>query len=348
MKKKFNLFLNTRHLENREEDHQTEFFAALLLTSPLFRKGFEKLVLSHFFKKQHKQNPKDGWNKAHIVDVETQSQYDAEHSRPDMILHLSNGKKIVVENKISATEVVMEASDEQAQIKQLEKYLKLPDISGVAYIRANWKAPDASVLKHPKYIKPLKYEHFLWRDFFPLLRKDKTALGEWITEAFAHKGYTPPVAQIGDMSRQFDEECIKNRENYKKFLDETYRLARELGWKTEASCIEGLWCGNNPKSTCEQLMFTASQPERFLVRVTPKDGQYIQVKDKLKATVSLLKDVDVEIHNDAANRVQNKKKPVILLTTTLREILGKAKGEKAIRSRLSSFYGTILMALQEE
>jgi hypothetical protein len=346
MKKKFNLFLNTRHLENREEDHLTEFFTALQLSSPSFLKDFQKLVLSRFIKKQHKLFPKEGWNLARIVDVETQCQYDEEHSRPDMLLHLSNNKKIVVENKIAAAETAMDiADDEQKQIKQLEKYLKLPDISGVAYIRANWKAPDEEVLKHPKYIKPLKYEHFLWRDFFPLLKKDKTPLGKWIKEAFEHKGYTPPVPAIGDMSRQFDKECIKSRGNYKKYLDETYRLARERGWKAEASCIEGLWCGNNPQSTCEQVMFTASQPERFLVRVTPKAGQYDLVKQRLMDAVSKLNDMVIEIHDDAASRVKKKKEPVILLTTTLREILGGAKGEKAIRSRLTAFYGTILKAL---
>lgn len=56
------MFLNTRHLENREEDHLTEFFAALLLSSPSFLKDFQKLVLSRFIKKQHEQNHKDGWN----------------------------------------------------------------------------------------------------------------------------------------------------------------------------------------------------------------------------------------------------------------------------------------------
>jgi hypothetical protein len=93
-------------------------------------------------------------------------------------------------------------------------------------------------------------------------------------------------------------------------------------------------------------MFTAAQPERFLVRVTPRQGQYARVKEGLKAAVSSLKDIEVEVIDDVASRVQNRKEPVILMKTTLREILGNAKGEKAIRARLTSFYGTILMALQ--
>ena len=348
MKSKFNLFKNTSHLTNSKEDHLTEFLVALLLSSPSFRMGYEKLVLSRFFEEQHRLSPKDGWLDAHIVDADTQCQYDKEKRRPDVILTLSNGKKVACEHK---TESVETGRDEDKNPNQLWDYLHLPDISGLVYIRSNWKPPQQRVVEHPCYVKPADSQHFLWRDFYHLLLEDKTALGCWMKEAFEYLSFTPPIAIIGEMWGPDKAESKRNRENYKKLLANTYGLAHRLGWKAESASIESLWCRDNPRSTSAQVMISAGNSTRFLVRVTPKEGQFESVRARLTTVRQEIADrlgIPTELDEATALRAGKRQVHVLLLTTTLREILGKAKTLPEVEDRLTAFYGEVLTALQEE
>jgi len=335
-----NLFINTRHLTDRKEDHLTEFFAGLLLSSPFFRKAYERFVLGRHFHEQ-------GWKDVQIVNVETQCHYVDEKRIPDMILHLSNGMKIACEHKIEALET---GKDDDNNPNQLWDYLHLPDVSGLVYVRSNWKPPLSDVVKHPKYVKPLKAPHFLWRDFYHLLRKDDTVMGRWLKEAFEHLGYTPPVALIGEMSGPNKTENDRNRHNFVKLMTATRNFANELGWKYEAGSIEGHYLSKNAKASCSDVLITACQTERFLFRASPTDGGIQGIVARLDAARRDLVekfDIPTDISINTVNRAKGKVQ-VIDITTTLRDILGKkARTVQGIEQRLFDFHKPLLLALQE-
>ncbi len=352
MKSKYNLVIKTRHLANSKEDHLTEFFAALLITSPCFRSGFLKLVLDRHLKLW-------GWKGVSIVDVETQYHYDIERSRPDIILHLSNGKKIAVENKIKASETVMELPGEEIApsndksdkkvIKQLEKYLGLPDINGLVYIRENWNVPDEVVLNHCKYLKPLKAAHYQWHDFYNLLSKDKTTLGKWMKEYFELYGYTPADSRVGDMGSLDVAEKEASRKNFVKLMDRTRSLADDLGWKYGKGCICEHYFARKKTPNNWQLFISPAQTERYLIRYTPNADEMEIVKKRLQAAcrdISAKLKIPVEMRIHKVSRKVGKI-DVIDVTTTLRSILGKAKKE-GIKNRLLDFHRPLLMALEQE
>lgn len=340
MRKSTNLFINTRHLTDRKEDHLTEFFAGLLLSSPSFRKAYERFVLGSFFRRQ-------GWKDVQIVKVETQCHYADEKRIPDMILHLSNGMKIACEHKIEALET---GKDDDNNPNQLWDYLHLPDISGLVYVRSNWKPPLPDVVKHPKYVKPLKASHFLWRDFYHLLRRDDTVMGRWMKEAFEYLGYTPPVVLIGEMSGLDKAENERNRHNFVKLMTTTRNFANALGWKYEAGSIEGHYLSKNAKAACSDVLITACQTERFLFRATPRDGELQSIVARLDSAMRDLAerfDIPTDISINTVKRVEGKVQ-VLDITTTLRDILGKkARTVQGIEQRLLDFHRPLLLALQE-
>lgn len=337
---RLNLFINTRHLTDRKEDHLTEFFAGLLLSSPSFRKAYERLVLGRYARRQ-------GWGTVQIVNVETQCHYVEEKRIPDMILHLSNGMRIACEHKIEALET---GKDVDNNPSQLWDYLNLPDISGLVYVRSNWKPPLPNVVKHPKYVKPLNAPHFLWRDFYRLLRSDDTAMGRWMKDAFEYLGYTPPVALIGEMSGPDKAENDRNRHNFVKLMTSTRNYANQLGWKYEAGSIEGHYLSRNANASCSDVLITACQADRFLFRATPRDGSLKRAMARLDAAIRDLAerfDIPADIAITKVKRVQGKVQ-VLDVTTTLRDILGKkAKTVQAIEQRLLDFHKPLLLALQE-
>lgn len=347
MKKKFNLFLNTRHLENKEEDHLTEFFAALILLSPSFRKRFEKLVLSPFFKKQYKRFPNDGWKDAHIEDVETQKHYEKERRIVDMVLHLSNGKQIACEHKITSPE---SSQDEEGKPDQLFEYLHLPEISGLVYIRERLKRPEDKVLGHDNYISPVKKSHFQWRDFYYLLQREETLYGQWVFEAFKRLRYVPPAGQVGEMSGTNEAENKKNRENYKLYMDDTLHFASGRNWRLIGGSIEGTYFDNCPIAMCRMALSSAAKTERFLFRVTPHEGMCSELIRRLNTVREMLFNemrIPTELKVRSILRPGKGKEDVIDIMTTLKDILGTTPTER-IGKRLLDFHKPLLMALERQ
>ncbi|UCG68538.1 MAG: hypothetical protein JSV09_12115 [Thermoplasmata archaeon] len=128
-----NLFLSTRLLTRKREDHLTEFLAATLDLYPRFAQDYIDYVLGDHARKKK-------WSKPRLSKVETQVQYPG--CIPDMRLTLKDGHVIVCEHKLEAIETTLSADeDEPNQMKQLERYLNL-NIDGVVYVRASWKSPS--------------------------------------------------------------------------------------------------------------------------------------------------------------------------------------------------------------
>ena len=340
-----NLFWETRSLTKAREDHLTYFFAALLEASPAFKKKYYDLVLSGYSKKMK-------WDDATIVDITTQFDFKDTDCRPDMILTLSNGKTIACEHKLDAEEtpgVIDDGSEEKKEVKQLERYLKLP-IDGLVYVRSSWKTLKNDILWHEKYIKPEKCDHYMWRDFYPLLEaSDDHVLVKWLQDGFKSLGFTPPHPSIGEMAGTDKKVNKINRENFTKFWDRTRSCARKLGWKVSSGSIVELYLSGNPSSIASDIFISPAKSgsDRFLFRVTPRKEEMEKTFELLKAAISKLGG-RIDINKYSIKRKEGKVL-VIDVITTLTYILGAGELQAdEIENRLLDFTRPLLLALQNE
>lgn len=329
-----NLFWSTRALTYSREDHLTEFFASALTISPSFRKSYFDLVLKDFVTGK-------GWIDSPIVDIQTQIGFEGTTCCPDMILRLSNGKSIACEHKLDALETIGPERDQRAQ---LIRYLDLP-IDGLLYVRTAWRPPDAQVLRHPKYVRPAGREHFLWRDFYPLLVAEKGLFFNWIREGFERLGFTPPHPSIGEMSGSDEETNRMNRKNFAKLWGPTRSLAHSLGWKVHSDSIVELYLTENISSIAAWVFVSPARFDRFLFRVTPRENSQERIYSLLLAATSNMPErTEVVVHPIPR---KEGKTAVIDFITSLREILGdKPLNNDIIETKLVNFIEPLLRSLQ--
>lgn len=249
-------------MTQKKEDHLTEFFAAVLTSSPQLSRNFIQFIFGS-------DDTRD------IRKIETQVNYD--DCRPDMRLTLSDGSIILCENKLDANETIGNANTEG--MLQLQRYLKLP-VDGLIYIRTELKCPSSEVLNNPKYIKPLSAPHFLWRDFYPIIAADSNPLARCVAEGFETMGFVPPNPYIGDLDRNAPR---TQRENFSKFWFPTSVKARELGWKVQIGDIVERYLYNSAAELAHEISIHPIDPTRFLVRYTPIPNKEKVLLDKLQS-----------------------------------------------------------------
>ena len=327
-----NLFLSTRSLTDAREDHLTAFFAAALDACPAFRAAYYNFVIAPFAKTK-------GWSAAGIERVEIQAPFPG--TRPDVALRLTDGKIIACEHKLEAPETLGPERDPRPQ---LERYLDLP-IDGLVYVRNGYKPPSAQVIAHAKYIRPAGCEHFLWRDFYPLLSVEHHALLVWIREGFIRLGFTPPHPTIGEMSGPDSKVNQANRENFAKLWDRTRSFATSLGWKVETGSIVELYLSKNSSSNASWIFISPAKCDRFLFRVTPNQHALDTARTALQTAMTLLPAASELVKHEVSR--QSGKETVIDVTISLEELLGAEKtSTEAIESRLLEFTSPLLKALQ--
>jgi len=324
-----NLFLQTRKLTDRREDHLTEFFAAALELSPQVRKAFFDLVIAPFARAH-------GWPPSEISKISTQHCYDDASCRPDMLLTLSNGKLIACEHKLDAAETLGPELDDRLQ---LERYLDLP-VDGLIYVRSSWKPPELHVLKHPKYIRPADREHFLWRDFYPLFEGLADPFQSWIREGFEALGFTPPHPAIGELDTEAEQR------NFAKFWDKTRSFARDLGWYSSPGSIVQLYLEDNDASSAS-VVFIQPTAGGFQFRATPKTA------DREKCFASLAVACGTYPHPLEHGRhfVRRKegKVEVYDIEASALQVLGRGGGTAAgTEDRMYEFASHFLRAVQNE
>ncbi len=330
-----NLFWSTRSLTAAREDHLTEFFAAALEVSEPFRRAYADLVF------RDSANT-DSFAAAQIQNFTTQVSFPGTTCCPDIILKLSDGRTIACEHKLDALETMGPEKDSRSQ---LIRYLDLP-IDGLIYVRTSWKPPASEVLNHPKYIHPRGREHFLWRDFYPILTCDNHAVLNWLREGFERLGFTPPHPSIGDLSGSDEDLNRENRRNFAKLWQRTRSIAHNLGWKVDTGSIIELYLSGNANSLDSSIFISPAKYDRFLFRVTP-------LSDNLRSATNRLREVcnTSGLRTDIAqHRVKRKDGEIEVLdiTTSLREILGKEKiSPEEIEERLSNFVEPLLHAIKK-
>lgn len=216
-----NLFWETRKLASQaREDHLTCFIAAALDVDETFRGAYEALVLGQLAV---------GGVPPQIAVVEIQVSFAEQRCCPDMMLTLADGRRVLCEHKIDAPETQQTKADGET-VKQLERYLALPDIAGLAYFRSAATTMADEVLTHALYLHPQTGSHFLWRDLYGPLTLGTSDVAHWLRDGFERLGFTPPVPHIGELWPGDSELVRQNQANFGKLWYRT-RAHFEAQWK---------------------------------------------------------------------------------------------------------------------
>jgi hypothetical protein len=324
-----NLFLSTRKLTSAGEDHLTEFFAAALSISADLREAYFNFAIRDFA--LHKK-----WTHCSIADVRTQRLFEDSNCCPDMVLTLTNGKVIVCEHKLEAPETRGSEMDDRLQ---LARYLDLPKVDGLIYVRASTLVPDAHVLGHAKYIKPVKREHFLWRDFYALFEDATDPFISWMKEGFEHLGFTAPHEQIGDLKTEADQR------NFAKLWDKTCHTARRMGWHVEPGSIVQLYLDSEDKSTLAGGFFVQPTGGGFMLRADPRKDRKDECFEAMAAASnSFSKDL---VHAKKTIARQARKVTVYDVYASSAEVLGKERlSVEELEARLERFVSHFLNAVR--
>ena len=208
-----NLFLDTRQLTQAREDHLTCFIAAALEVDADFRRAYESLVLARL--------ASDGQAPT-ITAIETQTHFAEHRSVPDMVLTLADGRRVLCEHKLDAPET-MQVTRDGRTVKQLERYLAIPGIAGLAYFRsAPVMVPD-DVLANQFYLRPESAAHFVWHDLYAALERGESDVVRWLVSGFERLGFTPPEPHVGELWPGDTEEVRENQRNFGKLWQKTRR-----------------------------------------------------------------------------------------------------------------------------
>jgi hypothetical protein len=261
--KSANLFLAMRGLTEKKEDLLTEFVAAALRTDETFRNAYADTVLQGL--------PLGEGGKRRISMVSTQVVFPQTNCRPDMVLNLEDGRRVLCEHKIEAPEGVDEREYEEKARTQLEQYLELP-VDGVVFFRASWKSPRNGVLAERRYLRPAgSANHFLWSDLYPALEAGPGLVTGWLRAAFAVLGWTPAIPSIGDLTDPDMDTRLRNRRNFSKLWNRVRPWLHDQGWRVTRAAQCNLMLSQNRASSCSDVTLAAKQGGRsLLVRVTPK------------------------------------------------------------------------------
>lgn len=325
-----------QRLLGRKEDHLTAVFALAIELDKTFSTKCVPLLLGGLPDVKH-------WAAPDIAAVEVQRDFAL--GTPDIVLTLTDGRLIAVENKLEAPETqtfVSEGDDSAGNQKtpQLTKYLKIPELTALAFIRATYKPPAPDVLHNPRYLKPANgRDHFLWRDFLPLMEGSEHPVTSWLAGAFRFNGFVPPDATIGDLDDP------DRQRNFAQLWEPTADLARELGWKVNPGSRKELYFADNPKSIAHFVWANPTTGE-LQVRVHARAPDDVpQIRARLEAVRHDLAEaqqptIELTHVGRAAER-----RAAIDIFVPLEAVVGRAAATPAISQRLSEYVGAILRAL---
>jgi hypothetical protein len=324
-----------QRLVGRKEDHLTAIWALAVELDPIFRERAASLLLEAL--------PRIGSEVCRIVGVEVQRAFAL--GTPDIVLRLADGRLVAIENKLEAAEtetLVPDGEDEARKNKtrQLAKYLKIKELSAVAFIRASYKAPSAAVLGNPRYLRPADgREHFLWRDFLPLMQDSEHPVTRWLHGALRVNGFVPPDPTVGDL----DDPA--RQENFRLLWESTAQLGRELGWRVTTGTRKELYFSEHP-SSISSLIWANPTTGELKLRVHPKSPQGLtEVQARVEAVCARIPEpqrpvVELTRVGKAVDR-----RMAIDLRAPLESVIGQGSSVEMISARLRDFVGRLLREL---
>jgi hypothetical protein len=272
-----NLFWQTRSLTQAREDHLTYFLASALECDAAFRESYQERVL---------QSLAAAGVAPQIAHVQTQAVFAEQSCRPDLLLILSDGRRIACEHKLEAPETLLEL--ESGEIKrQLERYLEL-DIAGVTYFRPHLVTLSQKILQHPRYIRPASQPHFLWRDLYDSLSCGAHVVTQWLADGFRRLGFTPAAPHVGPLAPDETEDVKENQRNFGKLWRSTRALASQ-DWKVGTGRRCELYLQPlTPSELCSQVYVSplAQMGSLLRFRCHTTDAQIERVREKLEGAVA--------------------------------------------------------------
>lgn len=228
---------------------------AALATDALFCAAYENVVLCPLA---------EGNSVPRISTVITQAWFPEQHSQPDMLLLLEDGRRVACEHKIEAGETVLAAPEGEPSL-QLERYLCLPDVVAVAYFRATLKAPADNVLAHRRYLCPTTAAHFLWSDLYAALAQGDQPISAWLREGFERLGFTPSLPHVGELSRD-DPQGQMARENFSKLWLNTREQLSPV-WRSESGRASTVWLTPKVSSPADNIFLDPRVQGGRLLRI---------------------------------------------------------------------------------
>jgi hypothetical protein len=323
------LFWETRNLTQAREDHLTCFVAAALEVDAAFRSAYESRVLAPLAASGAVPR---------IAKVRTQVTFVAEHCRPDMMLDLAGGRAIACEHKLDAPETLQAAEDGET-LQQLERYLELPCVDAVVYVRPSLKPPADLVLQHPRYLRPPDAPHFLWRDLYEPLEKGRHDVTAWLRRGFERLGFTPPVPHVGELWPDDSEDVKRNQSNFDKLWNAT-RSHLSASYKVSAGRRCELYLEPHQSRLIRRAYVSplAQGGSLLRVRLEPCENVLPELRRRLEAAVPVLR-VPPEV---SEGRLANGHSYIDLLAP-LRLVLGTDTDAKEHESKL---YGQVVPVLE--
>lgn len=209
-------------LTPRKEDFITECFAAVLQADKHAANTYWRILTA---------GTGTSIRAARVEKIETQCRFGNGSACCDLVLQAGR-EHVAIEHKIDAPQ----GRD------QLVRYLSLPrtEVTRVALVASDYqKVSDAAVINR-RYIKPTSgHSHFLWADFYPLLKQSESRGCEVAAATrglFDRLGFQPAHPLIGDLrTRDPDLRVRLDARLYAAWQPLLKTLQKE--WEFADSCI---------------------------------------------------------------------------------------------------------------
>ena len=322
-------FIRLMKVTAESEDVFTECLAETLRSDPEFKRGFlEKLCGPVVGKSVLSQE---------AIDVKTQVGFDG--AVPDMIFCIAGKVSIGVENKLQSPE-----GREGYGRTQLKKYLKLVDageLSGLAFITGYPANVLPQVVSHKGYLCPLEggekqREHFMWRDFYPLIEKraskSRTGLAKALKRLFEYLGFEPPSPNIGDLNDPDIEKAKRNKQNFAPFWDLTCQELKSRGWDVGPVDISGLWAWDGKTKRVRNADINPNYGNCLRFNLTLRKGASRQAVIDALSGLERVYGRDLRVEPDVALRVAPRKAggklrkvPIVKVLYPLRKLVEDKK-----------------------
>jgi hypothetical protein len=217
----------------------------------------------------------------------------------------------------------------------------------VVCVRPTWHPLLPEILAHPKYLRPEEGDHFLWRDFYPLLRAAESNLAAWLTEGFDLLGFAPPSPQVSDFSADMGQQGTDLSDSLSHLWGETRRWAEDQGWRTKAGSRVELQLFDNDASKVSSVFVTLVTVDRFVIRATPRSVADAEVVLESFRAVARSCMIPVQVES---TQVPGTDGPTLAVKvrTRLRDVLGQdLSNPEQIEGRLRAYVTLFLARLSE-
>jgi len=316
------LFVRVMKLSSAKEDVFTECLAATLADEPE--------LASSFLGRLEAGRAGSATVEPRAVEVETQKTYPG--CCVDMVI-TSNGRTVGVENKLWSPE-----GDQQ-----LARYLRL-GFDGLAFVTGDHTPVTGEVLRDARYLKPINGRaHFLWADFHDLVerfarRPRSSPLTRALLALFAHLGFEPAHAEIGDLIHPDRTIQTRNRENFAKLWEATRAGLAGRGWKSVGrGSIAELYVRDGSARRTSWAWIDPTWARGMLrVRLTPNEGVSAAELEAAVQAVEIPGGDDVQVLQ-AQPPGRKTEATVVDILVPLKRLLGEARGPEDMASRLAAF-----------